>query len=173
MANTDYKVLQTHRLAYPEAAWIAACGGVFPSRVQWLYKYLSKVDVIKNLDIPSNSSTSAIVLKDRVTIGSGTTTAGIPIHEQVSLDWVIWALSRRVWNTLYTTDRLASSSGSAELITNEVKSVLEVALSEGMFTEYAITEVLLEPKQNNIKLKFTANTTSIILNVSISGSLSY
>lgn len=165
--------LQRARLAYPESAWIALCGNSFPSSVQWLYKYLAKVDVVKDKVIPDNTSTSSIILKNKATTGSGATTTGIPIHEQVSLDWVVWALSRRVWNTLYTTDRITATKGSVELISNDVKYVLDLAVTEGMFTEYTITETTLEPKENNIKLKFTAKIMSTIINVSVSGSLSY
>lgn len=173
LMDTAVRVLQNHRLAYPEAAWIAKCGNSFPSSVQWLHKYLAKVDVVKDKIIPDNTSTSSIVFKNRVTVGSGTTTSGTPIHEQVSLDWLTWALSKRVWNTLYTTDRITATKGSVELITNNVKAVLGLAVAEGMFTEYTITEITLEPKENNIKLKFTAKTMSTIINVSVSGSLSY
>lgn len=165
--------LQRARLAYPESAWIALCGNSFPSSVQWLYKYLAKVDIIRDKVIPDNTSTSSIILKNKATTGSGSTTTGIPIHEQVSLDWVTWALSRRVWNTLYTTDRITATKGGVELISNDVKYVLDLAVTEGMFTEYIITETTLEPKENNIKLKFTAKIMSTIINVSVSGSLSY
>ena len=165
--------LQRARLAYPESAWIGLCGNSFPSSIQWLYKYLSKTDVVKDKAIPDSTSTSSIILKNKATTGSGTTTSGIPIHEQVSLDWVTWALSRRIWNTLYTTDRIAATKGSVELISNDVKYILDLAVREGMFTEYTITEVALEPKENNIKLKFTAKIMSTIINVSVSGSLSY
>ena len=46
MSDEIISTLQQHRLAYPEAAWIASCGNEFPSRVSWVYKHFSKVDVL-------------------------------------------------------------------------------------------------------------------------------
>lgn len=173
VSDSTVGMLQRARLAYPESAWISLCGNYFPSTVQWLYKYLAKVDTVKENIIPDNTSTSSITLKNKATAGSGTTTLGVLIHEQVSLDWVTWALSRKVWNTLYTSERITATKGSVELISNNVKEVLDLALTEGMFEEYEITETVLDAKNNNIKLKFTAKMMSTIVNVSVSGSLSY
>ena len=73
--DTAVRVLQNHRLAYPEAAWIANCENEFPSRVSWVYKHLSKVDVLSESVIPKEvySTTTSIVMKNRVTVGSGKT----------------------------------------------------------------------------------------------------
>lgn len=173
VATSTVSMLQQARLAYPESAWISLCGNYFPSTVQWLYKYLAKTDVVKEKVIPDYTTTSSLVLDNKATIGSGTTTTGIAIHEQVSLDWVTWALSRKVWNTLYTQYRITATKGSVELITNNVKDVLDLALTEGMFTEYQIVDTVIDAKNNNIEIKFTAKLMSIIVNVSVSGSLSY
>ena len=168
--------LQQQRLAYPEAAWIASCGNYFPSRVNWLHKYLSKVDVIKRdatSKVPPLSTTTAEVMKRRATVGSGTTTYGTPIHEKISLDWVKWALGRRVWNTLYTKDKVDATQGGLELISNEVKAVLEVAVTENIFTDYRITSTSLNRNTNTISVKFEASLSYTILEVELSGSLYY
>lgn len=165
--------LQQARLAYPEAAWVALCGNKFPSSVQWLYKYLSKVDVNEVKTIPDLTSTTSVVYDNKTTVGSGTTTYGTPIHEKISLDWVKWALSRRVWNTLYTKEKVNATQGGLELISNEVKAVLEVAVSENIFIDYRITGVSLNRNTNTISVKFEANLSYTILEVELSGSLYY
>ena len=174
--NSDSTVttqLQQARLAYPEAAWIALCGNNFPSSVQWLYKYLSKVDVNKVETIPDLTSTTSVVYGNKTTIGSGTTTYGIPIHEKISLDWVKWALSRRVWNTLYTKEKVNATQGGLELISNEVRTVLEMAVSENIFIDYRITGTSLNRNTNTISVKFEASLSYTILEVELSGSLYY
>lgn len=165
--------LQQARLAYPEGSWIGLCGNVFPSSVQWLYKYLAKVDVVKEKTIPDLMSTTSVVMKDIATIGSGMTNQGIPIHEQVSLDWVKWALSRQVWNTLYTKEKINATQGGLDLIINDIKMVLDLAVTESMFTKYQITETKLDINTNTIQVKFTAELTHTILEVEVNGSLRY
>jgi len=165
--------LQQARLAYPEAAWIAACGGIFPSRVQWLYKYLDKVDVVEAGVIPNLSTASSIVMKNRATVGSSSTLDGILIHEQVSLDWVKWALGRKVWSTLYSRDKLNTDAGGLELITNDVKQVLSVAVDEGVFVSYEIESVKINKIENSVSVKFNVVLSQTILKSEISGTLYY
>lgn len=165
--------LQQARLAYPEAAWISFCGNKFPSSIQWLYKYLAKVDTNEVKVIPDLTSTTSTVISNKSTVGSGTTTYGIPIHEKVSIDWVKWALSRRVWNTLYTKEKVNATKSGLELITNEVKVVLDTAISEGIFTDYRIVDTTLNRNTNTVSVKFTASLSYTILEVELSGSLYY
>lgn len=165
--------LQQARLAYPEGAWIGLCGNVFPSSVQWLYKYLAKVDVVKDKTIPDLMSTTSLVMKDIATTGSGMTNQGIPIHEKVSIDWVKWALSRRVWNILYTKEKINATQGGLDLIINDIKMVLDLAVTESMFTKYQITETKLDRNTNTIQVKFTAELIHTILEVEVNGSLRY
>ena len=168
--------LQQQRLAYPEGAWIGLCGNVFPSRVNWLHKNLIKSDIRKinsKPKLPELSSTTMLVIKKRATVGSGLTTQGIVIHEQVSLDWIKWALGRKVWKTLYSNERINATTEGLELIANDVKEVLNLALEEEMLSEYQITEVLLDRYTNNLSLKFSCRLMETILFVDISGSLYY
>lgn len=181
--NTSYEIdnlslatveqLQQARLAYPEGAWIGLCGNKFPSSVQWLYKYLAKVDVVKDKTIPDLMSTTSLVMKDIATTGSGMTNQGIPIHEKVSIDWVKWALSRRVWNILYTKEKINATQGGLDLIINDIKMVLDLAVTESMFTKYQITETKLDRNTNTIQVKFTAELIHTILEVEVNGSLRY
>lgn len=168
---------QLARLAYPEAAWIASCGNEFPSRVQWLHKYLSKVDVLPSKGLKDKlpesgyPNTTSVVMKNRATVGSGKTSQGVPIHEQVSLDWVKWAISRKVWRLLYTKDKVNATEAGKELIINEVKDVLNVAVEEGIFIKYDISGVTLDSKSSTISIKFSAELEQTILYVDVSGSL--
>lgn len=165
--------LQQARLAYPEAAWISLCGNKFPSSVQWLYKYLAKVDTNEVKVIPDLTSTTSTVISNKATVGSGCTTYGTPIHEKVSIDWVKWALSGRVWNTLYTKEKVNATQGGLELISNEVKVVLDTALIENIFTDYRITDTSLNRNTNTVSVKFEASLSYTILEVELSGSLYY
>lgn len=165
--------LQMTRLAYPEAAWIALCGNKFPSSVQWLYKYLAKTDIVFDKDIPPLSNTSSIVINDKAVVGSGKTNQNLPIHEQVSIDWVKWAISQRVWKTLYTQNKINATEGGVDLIVNEIKYILDIAVEQGIFTQYKIGETKLDRNTNNLQVKFTANLTHTILEVEVNGSLKY
>lgn len=165
--------LQMARLAYPEAAWISLCGNKFPSSVQWLYKYLAKTDIVFDKDIPPLSNTSSIVINDKSVVGSGKTNQNLPIHEQVSIDWVKWAISQRVWKTLYTQSKIIATEGGIDLIVNEIKYILDIAVEQGIFTQYKIGETKLDRNTNNLQVKFTANLTHTILEVEVNGSLKY
>ena len=165
--------LQMTRLAYPEAAWIALCGNKFPSSVQWLYKYLAKTDIVFDKDIPPLSNTSSIVINDKAVVGSGKTNQNLPIYEQVSVDWVKWAISQRVWKTLYTQNKINATQGGIDLIVNEIKYILDIAVEQGIFTRYKIGETKLDRNTNNLQVKFTANLTHTILEVEVNGSLKY
>lgn len=165
--------LQQARLAYPESAWIGYCGNYFPSNIQWLYKYLAKVDIVKEKIIPDLTTTSSMVIGNKSIIGSGTTNQGIPIHEQISLDWVRWAISRRVWNSLYTKEKINSTKGGLDLITNDIRDVLEVAVTQGIFSDYQVIETKLNRSTNTIEVKFRAGLTYTILECNVSGSLYY
>ena len=165
--------LQMTRLAYPEAAWIALCGNKFPSSVQWLYKYLAKTDIVFDKDIPPLSNTSSIVINDKAVVGSGKTNQNLPIYEQVSIDWVKWAISQRVWKTLYTQNKINATQGGIDLIVNEIKYILDIAVEQGIFTQYKIGETKLDRNTNNLQVKFTANLTHTILEVEVNGSLKY
>lgn len=165
--------LQMTRLAYPEAAWIALCGNKFPSSVQWLYKYLAKTDIVFDKDIPPLSNTSSVVINDKAVVGSGKTNQNLPIYEQVSIDWVKWAISQRVWKTLYTQNKINATEGGIDLVVNEIKYILDIAVEQGIFTQYKIGETKLDRNTNNLQVKFTANLTHTILEVEVNGSLKY
>ena len=166
-------VAQSARIAYPEASWIAKCGDSFPSRVQWLHKYLRGNNVHKLSQIPNLSTTLVSILSNKATTGSGMTGQGIVINEQVSLDWVTWAISKNIWNTLYTESKINANDSGLTLIENKLKEVLDIAVKENIFTEYKITQRNLQRQTNNASFKFSASLVYSILNVNIDGSVYY
>ena len=164
---------QSARIAYPEASWISKCGDSFPSRVQWLHKYLRGNSVHKLSQIPNLSTTLVTILDNKATSGSGMTGQGIVINEQVSLDWVTWAISKNIWNTLYTESKINANDSGLTLIENKLKEVLDIAVKENIFTEYKITQRNLQRQTNNASFKFSASLVYSILNVNIEGSVYY
>ena len=166
-------VAQSARIAYPEASWIAKCGDSFPSRVQWLHKYLRGNSVHKLSQIPNLSTTLVTILDNKATTGSGMTGQGIVINEQVSLDWVTWAISKNIWNTLYTESKINANDSGLTLIENKLKEVLDIAVKENIFSEYKITQRSLQRQTSNASFKFSASLVYSILNVNIEGSVYY
>ena len=164
---------QSARFAYPEASWISKCGNSFPSRVQWLHKYLRGNNVHKLSQIPNLSTTLVTILDNKATTGSGMTGQGIVINEQVSLDWVTWAISKNIWNTLYTESKINANDSGLTLIENKLKEVLDIAVKENIFSEYKITQRNLHRQTNNASFKFSASLVYSILNVNIEGSVYY
>ena len=164
---------QSARIAYPEASWIAKCGDSFPSRVQWLHKYLRGNNVHKLSQIPNLSTTLVTILDNKATTGSGMTGQGIVINEQVSLDWVTWAISKNIWNTLYTESKINANDSGLTLIENKLKEVLDIAVKENIFSEYKITQRNLQRQTSNASFKFSASLVYSILNVNIEGSVYY
>ena len=166
-------VAQSARIAYPEASWISKCGNSFPSRVQWLHKYLRGNNVHKLSQIPNLSTTLVSILSNKATTGSGMTCQGIVINEQVSLDWVAWAISKNIWNTLYTESKINANDSGLTLIENKLKEVLDIAVKENIFSEYKITQRNLQRQTSNASFKFSASLVYSILNVNIEGSVYY
>ena len=173
MALSDASVSTYEAPIYPEASWIARCGGLFPSRVQWLHKDLQGNNVQKDAQIPPLSTSFVRALNTNVTVGSGMTGQGIVINEQVSLDWVTWAIGKNIWNLLYQSPKVNADSGGLVLIGNKIKEVLGVAVKEGIFSEYTMYDGNVNYQTNNASYKFKAKLTYSILNVNIEGTVNY
>jgi len=150
---------------YPEAAWIGACGGLFPSRVQWLWKELIGARVFDLKQIPDLSTTYSIVHKTESTNGSGLTGQEFPIEQQVSLDWVKYAIQKNLWNILYTSRKVSATSNGLLILENGLKEVLDVAVDEGIFSTYQITQRVVDANTAKASFKFTAYLVYSILGV--------
>ena len=157
------------KTAYPEGGWIALCGHRFPSKIQWLHKFIAGADDFRLTTIPNLSTTSIKILGGRSTEGSGVTGQGVVINEQVSLDWVRYAITKNVWNLLYQSGKVDATSEGVVLIENKIKEVLDVAVTEGIFSEYQLLGNTLDRQQNNATYKFKAKLTYSILNADIEG----
>lgn len=152
-------------LAYPEGAWIGRCGYTFPSRVQWLFKDLDGVDPFFMKEIPDLTTTSSVIRKNKVTVGSGLTGEGIPINLQVSLDWLKNSLENNCWNLLLTSEKVNATKAGLDMFEQRVKEVLDVSVQQYLFSSYKITERNLDRKNNKVSFKFTANLLHTILGV--------
>lgn len=150
---------------YPEAAWLGACTSVFPSRIQWLYKPLVNVETLSIFVVPDYSTAYSTVLGDNVTLGSGTTMQQIPINEQVSLDWLVYALRKNCWNLLYKEKKVNATQRGLDLFELRIKQVLDVAVTEGIFTQYRITSRSLNRQTSTASFTFTATLQHSILGV--------
>lgn len=150
---------------YPEAAWIGACGGLFPSRVQWLWKELVGARVFDLKQIPNLSTTYSIVHNTESTNGSGLTGQEFPIEQQVSLDWVKYAIQKNLWNILYTSRKVSATSNGLLILENGLKEVLDVAVDEGIFSTYQITQRVVDANTAKASFKFTAYLVYSILGV--------
>ena len=137
---------------YPEASWIAKCGGNFPSKVQWLYKKLNGNAVQKVTQIPPLSTTLYSVYSTNVTVGSGLTGQGIVINEQVSLDWVKWAISKNVWNLLYQSGKVNATSEGVVLIENKIKEFFGKEMLNHIL-HLQLDEQLLDKSEKKPKIK--------------------
>lgn len=158
---------QKRSLRFPEGAWIGLCGYYFPSTVQWLYKNIKKSDVFDISEIPEYSTTTSTetLTRDKATLGSGTTCQGFPIHEVVSLDWVKYALQKRVWQLLYQTEKVSATQAGLSLVENAVRYVLDIAVQQGIFSEYQITARSVSGLQSRASISFEATLTQTILEV--------
>lgn len=157
---------QNQALEYPEGAWIGYCGWFFPSQVQWLYKNLIRVDPFDLKQIPNLSNTTIMLYgTSKSTVGTGMTCQQIHINEQVSLDWLVYALQRKLWNLLYTNKRINATVYGLQSLENQIKEILDVSVEQGIFSSYIITERKLDRINNKASFKFSATLTHSVLEV--------
>lgn len=160
-------------LSYPESGWISVCGSYFPSEVQWLYKTFDGINQIDGNKIPLYSNSAyRFGLSDVVTtVGTGQTTDGIPIEEQVGMDWLKYAIQKRFWSLLYKQERITATQAGMTMFKNELIYVLDLAVSLEMLTDYTITSSSLDRENCKVAFTFTATFTHTILSAKVSGSL--
>lgn len=173
MADITVEEAQGKQLEYPEGGWIGQVGGYFPSEIQWLYKSFNKQYSTKDKLIPEVSTTTYInpTTLDLVTFGSGKTTDSIPIQEQVSLDWLSYAIQKRLWALLYQKEKIDATRVGLNSFLNELVYVLDIAVRENIFTSYSITSMDLNRFNNKVSFAFRAEMTQTILSVNVTGSL--
>lgn len=158
---------QARNIKYPEAAWIGLCGNSFPSKIQWLYKRLQNVTTSQPTTIPDYSSTSVLMNMnlDKATVGSGSDCTGNPIHEVVSLNWVEYAIQKKLWEVFYNVEKVPNTNSGLLLLENAVKYVLDIAVSLNIFSEYKITGSKRVSSLGRASFTFEATLTQTILEV--------
>lgn len=157
---------QNKSLQYPEGAWIGLCGYSFPSHIQWLHKFVERMEWFDLVEIPELSTACVRIYgKDKATVGTAETCQQYPINEQVSLDWVKYALQRNLWNSLYGSKKINSTVNGLQILENQIKEILDVAVTEGIFTDYLITKRELDRINAKASFKFVATLTHSILGV--------
>lgn len=173
MSDITQEEAQSRTLQYPEGGWIGVCGSYFPSEVQWLYKSFKKQFSTSTSKIPENSNTTypIKITSDLVTLGSGTTTNGVPINEKVSLDWLKYAIQTRFWKLLYNNERITATKLGETAFLNELIAVLNIAVNESIIVNYKINSVSLDRVNGKISISFRAELVHTILSVNVSGSL--
>lgn len=153
-------------LYYPEGAWIGLCGAEFPSHIQWLHKFVERMEWFNLTEIPDLSSACVRIYgRDKATVGTAETCEKYPINEQVSLDWVKYALQRKLWNLLYNSKKVNATVNGLQILENQIKEILDVAVDEGIFTDYLITKRELDRINAKASFKFVATLTHSILGV--------
>lgn len=150
---------------YPEAAWIGRCGWIFPSRIQWLYKTLVGAEVFDLNEIPLLSNSYTTIKDNPVTVGTGKTTRGYPIDQEVGLDWVKWAIQKNCWSLLYSSEKVNATQDGLLQFEQRVKEPLDIAVRENLFSSYSIKERNLDRINNSVSFKFTATLLYSILGV--------
>ncbi|MEG0407482.1 MAG: hypothetical protein RR623_01290 [Bacilli bacterium] len=165
--DMDQEQAQARKAIYPEMSWIGYCGWFFPSRIQWLHKRLVSVDANKYINIPNLSSTTSLVMfNSPATSGSGTTCQGIPINFQVSLDWLVYAISKRMWNILYNTPtKINTTRNGLSVLENSLVETLDFSVTENIFTEYKIISRSVDRITGKASFKFSATLLHSILGV--------
>ncbi len=174
--KTDYTTEQEALnlpIFYPEAVWIARCLNLLPTRTQWLYKTLDGVEGFDVDDIPVNANTTTYIRGDKVTLGTGCTTQGVRIEQQIFLDWLKWAIQNNMWNLLYASEKVPATQGGLTLFEHRLKEPLDFSLQEQAIAEYQITERRIYD-QVKVSFKFNIKLMHSILGVdSVEGTVSH
>lgn len=158
---------QKRNLKYPEGAWLGYCGNFFPSTIQWLYKNIQNVNTFQPVSIPNFSTTCVIMpdTKSKSTLGSGTNCEGYKVYEVVSLDWVRYAMQKKLWEVFYSNEKVPTTSGGMSLLENAVRYVLDIAVAQGIFQSYKITGSKYTSPLSRASFTFEAVLTQTILEV--------
>jgi hypothetical protein len=173
MADITVTEAQSRSLKYPEGGWVGICGSYFPSEVQWLYKTIVKTTANSTKSIPSISTTvfNKLGSDDMTTFGSGTTSSGVSIEEKVSLDWLRYAIQRRLWSLLYNQEKIDSTDYGKQMFLNELVYVLDISVKNNIIKNYVINSSSVNRVKGTISVDFKAELTNTILSVNVAGSL--
>ena len=124
----------------PEAAWVGRFASAVIGSNTWIHKSLTslvpeaftrtEMSVLKS----KNAHFYTKVGQDPSIEGNANTLGGEKIHVILGAIWLKVRLSERVWNVLYTKDRLNYTNSSIELFRAEIVSVLNEAVNNNILT---------------------------------------
>lgn len=124
----------------PEAAWVGRFASAIIGSNTWIHKSLTslvpeaftrtEMSVLKS----KNAHFYTKVGQDPSIEGNANTLGGEKIHVILGAIWLEVRLSERVWNVLYTKDRLNYTNSSIELFRAEIVSVLNEAVNNNILT---------------------------------------
>lgn len=124
----------------PEAAWVGRFASAIIGSNTWIHKSLTslvpeaftrtEMSVLK----AKNAHFYTKVGQDPSIEGNANTLGGEKIHVILGAIWLKVRLSERVWNVLYTKDRLNYTNSSIELFRAEIVSVLNEAVNNNILT---------------------------------------
>ena len=125
------------------------------------------VDSKKYKQIPDLATSHGITLfSSTATQGSGTTCQGVPINIQVSLDWLVYAISKRLWNILYRTEtKINATRGGLDILEAGLLEVLNLCITENMFSDFRIVSRSVDRRTGKASFKFSATLVHSILGV--------
>ena len=124
-----------------EAAWVGRFASAVIGSNLWLYKTLA------GLVAESYTSTEVNYLRDKeahfytkvgqdsVIVGNGNVPSGEKIHVILGATWLKIRIGERLWNLLYTKERILYTNGGIDLFKAELVTVLNEAVTNNILTE--------------------------------------
>lgn len=110
-------------------------------------------DPLPPFKAPSNWYTD--VLGYNVTWGSGTTCAGDWIDNQVTDDWMQWAIQRNIWKLLKSSPKVNATSQGLNLIQMKIEEVLDFLIQQNGIKKYKITKAIFDRYSRSSSFEFT------------------
>lgn len=124
----------------PEAAWVGRFASAIIGSNTWIHKALStltpesftrtQMSTLKD----KNAHFYTLVGQDPSIEGNANTIGGEKIHVILGAIWLEVRLGERIWNVLYTKERLNYTNSSIELFRAEIVSVLNEAVDYNILT---------------------------------------
>ena len=124
-----------------EAAWVGRFASAVIGSNLWLYKTLA------GLVAEGYTSTEVNYLRDKeahfytkvgqdsVVVGNGNVPSGEKIHVILGAIWLKIRIGERLWNLLYTKERILYTNGGIDLFKAELVTVLNEAVANNILTE--------------------------------------
>ena len=129
------------RVSMGEAAWVGRFASAVIGSNLWLYKTLA------GLVAEGYTSTEVNYLRDKeahfytkvgqdsVVVGNGNVPNGEKIHVILGAIWLKIRIGERLWNLLYTKERILYTNGGIDLFKAELVTVLNEAVTNNILTE--------------------------------------